>query len=395
MTMSGGRDDLQLLRRGLLAYFLFTASEWAAWVAVLVHAFAQGGAVAAALATLVQLGAAALAAPFGATWLASWRHEEALRRSFALQALAFGATGVALWLNASLAIIIPLASTATAAITLTRPVYFSQLTRHALSGSQLGRWNGLSILVEGLAILTGPAVAGMLLGTQLLAMAAIPRTCHREAAATHAVPSSHWPANLRAGLAGMLSSGAMRTILASIAGGFFLVGSIDVLAVIFASETLRLGPAAPGRLISALGAGSVLGAGSLALVAHWRRPGRPLIVGALLACVPFAMTAASPGLHSASLWLVGAGIGKGMLDVIGRTALQQRLCGASLATAFGCQECISHLALAGGALLALPLVAAFGARGAFVASAAVLPMLCIIAAASSLGMTRRRLTSGW
>jgi predicted MFS family arabinose efflux permease len=141
-------------------------------------------------------------------------------------------------------------------------------------------------------------------------------------------------------------------------------------------------------LISALGAGSVLGAGTLALATWRRRFTLPLVVGAFLASVPFAMTSLSPGLQSAWLWLVAAGVGKGMLDVIGRTAMQRRLGSENLAAAFGFQECVSHLALACGALFSLPLVATFGARGAFVASASVLPTLCLVAAISNAGRGR-------
>lgn len=388
-------DDRAFLRRGLIAFFLFTASEWAAWVAVLVHAFSVGGAVTATVATLAQLAAAALAAPIGAAWLARHRHEHALRRTFLLQALAFAAIAVALWFELELAVVILLASIATAAITFTRPVYFSMLARLVRDALQLARVNGVSTVVEGLAILIGPALAGGLLAasathvvlllcavTLLLAMYIVrqgrwPLQWHRETSTQ--TDRADWRAGLRAGFRNLGRARDIRTVLAGVAGGFFLVGSIDVFAVVFASEALRLGPSAPGTMISALGTGSVLGAGVLALVTHDRSVGAPLLIATLLASIPFAMTSVSPGLQTASLWLVAAGIGKGMLDVIGRTALQQRLGRHELAAAFGCQECLAHLALGFGALFALPLVTTFGARGAFVAAAAVLPMLCVMA----------------
>ena len=386
------RDDQQVLRRSLIAFFLFTASEWAAWVAVLVHAFTVGGAMAATLATLAQLAAAAVAAPCGAAWLATLEHEHALRRTFKLQALAFIGIAVALWLQLPLTVVVLLASVATALITFTRPVYFAMLARLIRDGARLSRANGVSTAVEGLAILAGPAVAGILLGAsaahvvlllcagaQWLAMCVIGRSRSPQSQPLVSGASPSWRASVRAGFSGVGRTRDTRTILAGVAGGFFLVGSIDVFAVVFTSEALRLGPAAPGTMISALGAGSVLGAGAFAWYLHGRRLGAPTIIAALLASVPFAMTAVSPGLQSASLWLLAAGVGKGMLDVIGRTVLQQRLGHQDLAAAFGCQECLSHLALACGALCALPLVTAFGSRGAFVAAAAVLPVLCLMA----------------
>ena len=133
------RDDRQVLRRSLIAFFLFTASEWAAWVAVLVHAFTVGGAMAATLATLAQLAAAAVAAPCGAAWLATLEHEHALRRTFKLQALAFIGIAVALWLQLPLTVVVLLASVATALITFTRPVYFAMLARLIRDGARLSR----------------------------------------------------------------------------------------------------------------------------------------------------------------------------------------------------------------------------------------------------------------
>ena len=69
------RDDQQVLARSLIAFLLFTASERAAWVAVLVNTFTTGGATSATLATLPQLAAVAVAAPCVAAWLAARAHE--------------------------------------------------------------------------------------------------------------------------------------------------------------------------------------------------------------------------------------------------------------------------------------------------------------------------------
>jgi hypothetical protein len=51
------------VRRVVLAFGGFTASEYGAWVAVLVYAYERGGATKAALVAIAQLLPAALAAP--------------------------------------------------------------------------------------------------------------------------------------------------------------------------------------------------------------------------------------------------------------------------------------------------------------------------------------------
>jgi hypothetical protein len=381
--------DRRSLHRVLLGYFLFTACEWSVWVTVLMHAFGVGGAKGAMLATLLQLLVAACAAPGGAAWLAGRPEVSALRMSFLLQGASFAAIGLSLSLGAALPVVIAIACLATAAITLTRPIHFALLARIIGRDGRLTPWNGASMILEGLAILAGPAVAGLLLAyssativmvacavVQLLAAAAIPSRQAKAGERPRVVSRLVWTQTLRGGVGALSAATSARLVIAGVAGGFFLAGAVDVLAVIFASETLRLGPGAPGTLISALGAGAVLGAAVPAVTNMAQRAVPSLLIAALMTSITFALTSVSNGLWSAALCLAAAGVGKGVLDVVSRTTLQRLLPEGDLAAAFGCQECLAHLGLACGVLAALPLVAGFGVRGAFIAAAVVLPVLC-------------------
>jgi MFS family permease len=94
--------------------------------------------------------------------------------------------------------------------------------------------------------------------------------------------------------------------------------------VVFAEHSLRAGAAGYGALLSAWGAGAVLGS---AVYARWRHlASRTLIAGSAASLgVGFAVMAASPGLPLAIAGAAFAGIGNGVEAVAARTALQEHV----------------------------------------------------------------------
>jgi hypothetical protein len=368
------RADAWLLRRALAALFLFTAAEWSAWLLVLIRAYEAGGTAAAMVMSVAQLCVGAVAAPLGAAWMASREPAVALRLSFCLQGLALGILACLLSVTASMGWIVASACLATATITLSRPAHYRLIPRVLGRDGACARWNGASAAAEGLAVVCGPLLAAMLLarlevGSVMIATALMPAAA---ALVLGGLPAGHGAKRYR-------RAPDVRTIAACVFGASLLAGAIDVLSVAFTSDALQLETQASGVLLSALGAGAVLGGSVLGL---WRRGSAAMnspLPGVLLASGSYALTSSSEAMLGAVLCLVLAGAGRALLDILARTTLQRRCGHAQLAAALGMQECLSHVALAVGAALALPAITIFGPRGAFVACAAALPVLWFLA----------------
>jgi hypothetical protein len=111
-------------------------------------------------------------------------------------------------------------------------------------------------------------------------------------------------------------------LLQAIAVLFFTI-SVPV-EVVFAEHSLHAGAAGYGAMLSAWGAGAVVGA---AIFARWRgRPARDLIVlGAGSLGVGFLVMAVAPSLAVAVAGAAFAGVGNGVESVAVRTALQEEV----------------------------------------------------------------------
>ena len=85
------------LRHTLLAFLVFSAQEYAVWIAVTLYAFARGGAGTAGAVAALQLVPAAIVAPLAAALGDRMRRDRALSLGYSAQAVASVALGVALW----------------------------------------------------------------------------------------------------------------------------------------------------------------------------------------------------------------------------------------------------------------------------------------------------------
>jgi MFS family permease len=111
-------------------------------------------------------------------------------------------------------------------------------------------------------------------------------------------------------------------LLQAIAVLFFTI-SVPV-EVVFAQQSLHAGAGGYGAMLSAWGAGAVVGA---AIFARWRgRPARDLIVlGAGALGVGFVVMAVAPSLAVAIAGAAFGGVGNGVESVAVRTALQEEV----------------------------------------------------------------------
>jgi MFS family permease len=159
-----------------------------------------------------------------------------------------------------------------------------------------------------------------------------------------------------------------------------LVGADIVCSAIYGAETvlllllsrdLGLGDHGYGYLLASFGLGGVLGAGVAGRAAAGER-GRVVLVGAMAALAACTALLADPfGVGGAVALGVVSGAGFIVVEVLVETGLQRSLAPDVFARAYGFAFPAAIAGIVAGSLIAAPLVAVLGVRGAFVALGAL------------------------
>jgi MFS family permease len=374
------------LRRVLLAYFFFNASEWATWVAMLVFAYQRGGTTAAGSVALIQLVPAMFVAPLGSVLGDELPRARALGLGYLAQAVAMSAAAIALFAEMPLWVVYPLAAASASAVTLSRPVHHAILPELAETPQELTASNSASGSLEGMSLFVGPIVSGALLvrsgawavfavaaATQLLACGLTIRLpAHRAAEARGARVSLFGDAV--EGVRALRREPGALLLVGMVGAQQIVVGMLDVLAVLLALGVLGMSEAGPGMLTAAAGIGVLIGAVATGVLIGRPRLAPALLFGIVLTGVPLAVVGIVPRVALALVLLLMCGVGQAFFNVAGRTLLQRTVDDEVLSRVFGIQEGLMMAGLAIGALLAPILVAIFGSQGAFVAAGVFLPL---------------------
>lgn len=151
------------IAKALAAYLAFTITEWAAFIALIVYAYEDGGSVMVGLVSLLQLIPAALIAPVGSALGDRHRRERVLLYSYASLTATTTLAAVALLADAPAPLVYASATTAGWVITLVRPTHASLLPRLARTPEELSSAFAASSLLESFSILLGPLLAGGLM----------------------------------------------------------------------------------------------------------------------------------------------------------------------------------------------------------------------------------------
>jgi len=374
------------LGRVLAAYVMFTLSEDAVWIAMLVYAYGRGGATEAGLVAVAQLVPAAVVAPVAAA-LADRRSPVVLLvGGYLVQGAAMAGTAVAIWAGVPLAAYAGAVVAATA-VTATRPAQSALIPSIAATPDQLTAAN----VVAGGLDAAGVAGAGLLAGVLitvagvgsvfavcagLALVAALLTAGLRVAAMTTGQDSDAATAGIGAGLRLAAAGPRLRLMLALLTADAVVVGALDLLVVILALTVLKRPAGWAGYLEFGFGAGAVLAATASAVLVG-RRLGRPIVAAALAFSAALAAVAFGPGTAGTVALLVVAGASHSLLNVAARTLLQRSVPPQLIGRIFGVLEGLTMAGLAVGALLVPALAHLGGSRLAVLGVAAVLPLATV------------------
>jgi MFS family permease len=390
--MAGPAEVLSVVARSrtlllvAASFLLFVLTEYAVWIAILVYAYAVGGATAAALVVLAQAAPSCVLAPFIAT--IADRHSPAtlLIAGYAVQSLGMGLTAVALLVGLSPYAVYAGAVLASIAVMATRPAQAVLMPSLVRNTEELTAMNVVSGWIESVAIVAAGAMAGVLLavGGPGLVVAAC---CGVGVIATLLVAWVRTPplavddaldapatvlGDVVEGLRLLVRERRPRVLVLVLTLSWVVLGALDVLFVILAISVLHKGQAWTGYLNMAFGVGSVL-AGSVTLMLIGRRLAMPILVAGLAVGAGIGLAALSASALLTAFLLAVAGAGSAVLQMATRALLQRAVPAQLLGRIFGVVEGVTMAALAIGSLLTSLFDALGGPTAALLGGALLLP----------------------
>jgi MFS family permease len=379
------------LGKVLLALVAFSVTEWAAYIALVVFAFRDGGAARVGQVSIVTLVVAAAVAPIGSVLGDRYRRERALLLAYAALALATGATAVAMFAGWSTLVVVAVAAAAAALLTLIRPTHNALLPYLAETPDELTLAYAATGLIQSVSVLLGPLLAtlvfvlagssngpALLLGVLsvlLIVGTALVATLHpiRSYGEVPHPPRHAFAREVRQGIGAAWHDPRPRLLCSMIGLTSFELGVIEVVIVVLAFEILGTGDAGVGLLNTALGIGSIIGASVTVIVSARPHLFKPFRAALIATGGPLVATAAAPAL-AGPMFGISAG-GLAVSDVVGVTMLQRLIPDAKLTRVFGVLESMYMLGEGLGAATASILVVTTGPRWTLLIAGAILPLV--------------------
>ncbi len=375
------------LTRLLVAYLLLIVAEFGEWLALIIYAYARGGASAAALVAIVQLLPAMLLSPVIAARLSHLGTGRLLLWGYAASAVTLGCCGAAILAHAAVAIVYCAAVAFALALSLARAMHPAVLPLVVRHPDELTAANVATSWSEGVGTLVGPAATGVLvtaggpgLACAVLsgllafgpALAAVVRPLTGEVEEDDGQEAEEGGAlaELLAAARVILARPATRSLIAFPVASAVTEGAIDLLVVVLAVRVLALGAGASGYLSAAFGAGGLAG-GVAAVLLVGRRLAVPLLVAAVVGALALATLALSSTVVLAVLLLAVVGGARAVQATAAQTLLQRSTPLEVVVCAFSLIEALRDAGLAAGAVLVPVLIGFGGASTAFVGLAAV------------------------
>jgi MFS family permease len=379
------------LRRLELAWAFSIISTWAYSIAVVVFAFAAGGATAVGLVGLLRWVAAGVVSPFAALLADRYDRRAVMIGSDLVRAALMALAAVSVLANASPWVVYGVATLVSVAGTPFRPAEAALTPQLARTPDELGAANVVASAIESVGIFVGPALGGLLLastsvsttflvtagGIAISALLLLGIGARPPLAADDGESASGVRAELLAGLRAIFGNRAIALLVGLFAAQTFVDGLLGVLIAVVALDYLAGGAATVGWLNAASGIGGIVGAGIAGVLVGRGRLATDFGLGVLLFGLPLALIASWKSEGLALLLLAAVGVGNTLADVSGMTLLQRVTPDALVGRVFGVLESVLLLTVALGAAAAPLLLSTLGTRGALVAAGVLLPALVV------------------
>ncbi len=347
------------LRRVSGAYALFVTAEFGIWITLLVFAYDHGGASAITVMVLVQLLPCIVLAPVIGAFVDLRRPSGVLRVGYALQAMSMAGVAGAIGAGAPTVVVFVLAPLTAISLTMTRSPHAAVLPAVVRTPDEFTAANVMTGWADGLASLVGPAFAGVLLsvsgagtavaanaGMSMLALLMVVRVEGPAAARMAEVVDAPgrtedrpiWISRAAAQVARQASAlrtvtsanvvtalrvPQVRVLLALHTFYFVIIGTLDLMCVVLAVDTLHLGPGGAGYLNAALGGGALLALLVTAFLVGRRRLSNTLTSALVIAVVALALIGAVRRVVPVVLLICAVGLAGAVFDTTGRTLLQR------------------------------------------------------------------------
>ena len=379
------------LGRLLGAYLLLIVAEIGEWLALIIYAYARGGASAAAAVAIIQLLPAMLLAPVITAHLSGLGSGRLLRLAYAASMVTLACCGAAILADASVVVVYGTAIAFGLALSVARTVHPALLPQVVRHPDELTAANVATTWCEGLGTLAGPAVTGVLvtaggpglactvLAGLLVVTPVLASVGESTAAEQDDEEEEGSLAELFAAAKVIASRPSTRALIAFPVGSAVIEGAIDLLVVVLAVQVLALGSGAAGYLGAAFGAGGLIG-GLAAVVLVGRRLAVPLAAAALVGAVALAWLAVPSTALVAGLLLGVVGATRAVQAIAAQTLLQRSTPLEVVVCAFSLIEALRDAGLAVGALIVPLLIGLGGASAAFVGLAALAPAIVLVTA---------------
>lgn len=380
------------LRALLLSWCGNYTADWASFVAFSVYFYEKQGLTGVGVLGLVRMGAAVAAIPLASAIIDRYPRQRLLLAIQLARGTALGLAAVVLVLGGAPWLVLVLVALIAFFGGPYRPAHYALMPTLARSPQELVAGNVGTSMFEGVAVLLGPALAGVLLAVTgsylVVAVSAVVCFCcavlvvwmGREPNWRRGTRPQGWTPfrEVTEGFRVLAHEPNPRLIVGLIVAQAFVRGLLNVLLVTVSIRLLRAGESGVGFLNSGFGAGAlVAGLAGVSLLGR-RRLADPFALGLVLWGVPIALIVVWPTLGWAFLCMAVVGAGNSVLDIAGYTLIQRSVVDVVLGRVFATLEIVGSAAIGIGSIAAPQLVAGLGLRGALIGTAAILPVLAMI-----------------